>query len=399
VKVTVSIKGRFHAFDLAKELQRHGYLNRLITSYPKFEVAKYGVARDKCKSLLIYEGNRIWWRAPRFVKDLFNGGYYIDHVVTDSFDRHASYRVPKDTDVFVGWSSASLHSLRQAKRLGAKTIVERGSTHILQQRAILLEEYERYGARFEFAHSKTVEKELREYEEADYIAVPSQFVKRTFLEHGVPGGKLIHVPFGVDLAHFRPVPKQDDVFRVVHCGTLSLRKGVHYLLQAFSELKLPRAELWLIGSIADEIRPFLGKYASATIVHKGPFPEFELHKYYSQSSVFCLASIEEGLARTQMQAMACGLPVIFTTNTGGEDIVRDGQDGFVIPIRDVEVLKERIHFFYENRDACREMGYSAQQRVKSGFTWADYGDKVIAEYQRILKGNGEPERRKAVSNS
>jgi glycosyltransferase involved in cell wall biosynthesis len=191
------------------------------------------------------------------------------------------------------------------------------------------------------------------------------------------------VPYGVDLAHFYPVPKQDNVFRVIHCGTISIRKGVHYLLQAFSELKLPHAELWLIGSMTDEIRPFLANF-SAAVFHKGPFPESELYRYYGQGSVLCLASIEEGLAMVQPQAMACGLPVICTTNTGGEDIVCDGQDGFIVPIRDVEALKEKILFFYENPDACKEMGYSAQQRVKSNFTWADYGNRIVGEYRRIL---------------
>jgi glycosyltransferase involved in cell wall biosynthesis len=257
---------------------------------------------------------------------------------------------------------------------------------MLYQRDILLKEYDCFGLEARVAHPKIVEKELVEYADADYISIPSQFVKSTFLERGVPADKLIHVPYGVNLAHFHPAPKQDDVFRVVHCGTISLRKGVHYLLQAFSELELPRAELWLIGNMTDEIQPFLAKFSSAAVLHKGPFPEFELHKYYSQGSVFCLASIEDGFGMVLSQAMACGLPVICTTNTGGEDIVRHAQDGFIVPIRDVEALKEKILFFYENPEARVEMGSAAQQRVKSGFTWTEYGDKMVAQYERILEG-------------
>jgi glycosyltransferase involved in cell wall biosynthesis len=86
--------------------------------------------------------------------------------------------------------------------------------------------------------------------------------------------------------------------------------------------------------------------------------------------------------------MACRLPVICTTNTGGDDIVRDEQDGFIVPIRDVEALKEKILFFYENPEACVEMGSAAQQRVKSGFTWTENGDKMVAQYERILGGKG-----------
>src|SRR5215204_2338390 len=94
-------------------------------------------------------------------------------------------------------------------------------------------------------------------------------------------------------------------------------------------------------------------------ISQGAFPESEIHKYYSQGSVFCLASIEEGLAMVLPQAMACGFPLICTIHTGGEDRVWDGHDGFIVPIRNVEALKERIRFFCTNRDACKEMRYSA----------------------------------------
>ena len=87
----------------------------------------------------------------------------------------------------------------------------------------------------------------------------------------------------------------------------------------------------------------------------------------------------------QPQAMACGLPLITTTNTGGEDIVRTGVDGFVIPIRDVEAIKEKILFLYENHDARLAMGQAARERVVSGFSWDDYGERIAAVYQRVAR--------------
>jgi glycosyltransferase involved in cell wall biosynthesis len=149
-------------------------------------------------------------------------------------------------------------------------------------------------------------------------------------------------------------------------------------------LKLKDAELWLIGSLTDEIKPFLRQFSSSTIVHKGPFPEKNLYQYYSQASVFCLASIEEGFGMVQAQAMACGLPVICTTHTGAADMVRDGRDGFIVPSRDVTAIKEKILYCYENPEACRVMGESARRRVQAGFSWSDYGHKMVAAYQRIL---------------
>jgi len=175
-------------------------------------------------------------------------------MIFELFDRHASRHIKNDCDIFAGLSGCSLYSLRRARHLGAKTVLERGSSHMLYQKKILTEEYRKFGLEREVAHPKVVERELMEYQEADYISIPSHFVKDTFIQQGVPAAKLIQTPYGVNLTNFYPVPKQDQVFRIIHCANLSLRKGVPYLLQAFSELKLKNAELWLIGNITDEVR-------------------------------------------------------------------------------------------------------------------------------------------------
>jgi glycosyltransferase involved in cell wall biosynthesis len=86
------------------------------------------------------------------------------------------------------------------------------------------------------------------------------------------------------------------------------------------------------------------------------------------------------------QAMACGLPVVCTTNTTGDDIIRNGVDGFVIPIRDVELLKERLAYLHSYRDRCRAMGESARDRILSGFTWDHYGELMSRQYSKIFAG-------------
>ena len=390
MKITISVLGRFHLFHLARQLQDQGLLARLITSYPKFETVKYGIKPENITSLLIHEiHNRVWRKISPFTESFFNPQYMIFEL----FDRHAALQLCAPGDIFVGLSGSALHSLRAARRAGAKTVLERGSTHMLFQRKILTDEYRRFGLEKEVVHPLVVDRELREYQEADYISVPSQFVKGTFLQYGIPEAKLIQIPYGVNLQHFYPIPKADKTFRVIHCANLSLRKGVPYLLQAFSELRLKDAELWLIGSITDEVKPFLRRFASPAIKLKGQFPENELYKYMSQGSVFCLASIEEGLAMVQPMAMACGLPVICTANTGGADIVREGRDGFILPIRDVEAIKEKILYFYEHPEACRTMGASARKRVQAGYSWADYARKMIAAYENILRPEAAVTRR------
>ena len=380
-RIIISIGGKFHAFDLAAQLEKYGALERLITSYPKFETEKYGIPRGKIRSILIKElVQRAWDRMPMSLRAKWDYNFFLN----DLFDKKAS-RLLVPADIFVGWSSFSLRTMRNAKNMGMVTVLERGSSHVEYQRDILKEEYERFGLRPVLPHPRIVEKELKEYAEADHISIPSLFVKRTFIEKGIPESKLIHVPYGVDLSRFRQVPKEDDVFRVIFAGGMTLRKGVHYLMQAFAELRLPNSELMLIGTMNDEMRPFFKKYDGG-YKYIGHVPQAELYKYYSQGSVFAMMSIEEGLALVQPQAMACGLPVIATTNTGAEDIVREGKDGFIIPIRDIAALKEKLVYLYEHPDVREAMSRSAKERVSSGFTWDDYGNKMVAEYEKILKG-------------
>lgn len=385
--ITVSTKGRFHAFDLARELQSAGCLRHLITSLPAWYAARFGVDKRRVTSLVPVEIlDRTLARIPRIVKAGLNPQYFV----SDTYDKLAALRLHDPGKIFVGWSSFSLHTLRKARSRGAVIVVERGSSHIEYQRDILAEEYRRFGVISSLPHPQVVEKELAEYAEADFIAVPSRFVCDTFRAKGFPEEKLIHVPYGVDTLKFSPLGKQDSIFRIIYCGGITVRKGVHYLLRAFAELRLPGAELWLIGALSEESRAVLGPHLSPGVRHLGPFPQPELAKYYSQGSVFCMPSIEEGLAMVQAQAMACGLPVICTTNTGGGDIVRDGIDGYVIPIRDVGAIKEKILGLYEDPEKRCYMAQSARKRVETGFSWGDYGKAVLKAYVRALHRAAKP---------
>jgi glycosyltransferase involved in cell wall biosynthesis len=382
MKVTISLCGRFHAFNLAQQLQKKEHLHQLISTYPTFEITKYDIDSRLIHSIWHLEVlSRSWYRLPSWMK----GDHNLQLWFSEQFDRSVTNYLSPGFDLFVGWSGFNFWSLHRAKELGAKTVIERGSSHTYYQTAILKEEYAKWGLKFTGTHPGIYEREIKSYADADRIAIPSLFVKRSFLEQGIPESKLIHVPYGTSLTEFYPVPKEDNIFRVIHCGALSLRKGVQYLLQAFHELNLPDAELWLVGSVTSEMEPFLAKYQSDRIVYKGTHPQKRLRWFYSQCSIFCLASIEEGLAMVQPQAMACGLPVIHTTNTGGEDIVCDGIDGFCIPIRDIEALKEKILFFYDNPHKRDEMGENALEQARKSLSWDDYGQRIISAYSKILQ--------------
>ncbi len=381
MRIRIGSPGRFHTFDLARQMERLGHLGHLYTGYPRFKVD--GLPRSKVSTFPWLIGSSM--AMARF--GLASAGQRLNYLATVSFDRWMARNL-EECDVFHSLSQFGLESHRIAKeRYGALTVCDRGSSHMLHQCHILAEEFDRLGLPFRQTDPRLVERELAEYERADLIFVPSEFVHRTFLEHGVPKRKLRKNPYGVDLRAFRPVPKADDIFRVIYVGALSVRKGIPCLLEALGGLNLPRFELWLIGSALPEIAPFLARHEGG-FRYLGPIPRTELYRYYSQGSVFVMASIEEGLAMVQAQAMACGLPIVATANTGAEDIVTDGVEGFVVPIRDPEVIRDRVLRLYNDPGLRDEMARAAFRRVQSMGGWNDYGDRAALFYEAALRATG-----------
>lgn len=374
-KILVSVLGRFHAFDLAQQLNKAELLYKLNTSFPKFKVKEWGIDSAKVNSNLYIELFRRY--APQSLKQKISNWSY-------KAQAKSNIKLLKNSDIYIGWSGSSLEALQEAKKLNKVTVLERGSSHYSYQMEILKEEYSYYNKKF-IPNDVVWQRELKEYELADFISIPSTFVKNTFLQYGIPEKKLLVNPYGVDLSSFRKVEKNDNVFRIITSGNLSIRKGSRYLLEAFDELKLDRAEIWHIGSINPDMKEWLTRYKNKNVHFLGHKPQNELYQYYSQGSVFVLMSLEEGMAMVQPQAMACGLPLIVSTNTGGSDLISEqGKEGYIIPIRDVEKLKEVLLDLYNNPDKLLKMSYDAQKRVKNGFTWDDYGDRYILALENIF---------------
>jgi glycosyltransferase involved in cell wall biosynthesis len=324
-------------------------------------------------------------KLPAGLRERFDAeAAFLEH-----YGRRAARRLRPGAELLVAWSGSALPALRRARGLGMATVLERGSTHIAWQTELLRDEYARFGLRARVAPARVVERELAEYAEADAIAVPSRFARRSFVERGVSEERVLCLPYGVSLERFTPREgPEESVFRVIHCGRVDLRKGCHYLLEAFHGLRLPRAELWLVGPVAPEMEAFRRRFASPGVVLHGRQAQAELPRFYGRCAVFCLASLEEGMAMVIPQAMACGLPVIATTHSGAEEAVRDGVEGFLVPIRDVPALRRRILELYEDAERRRAMGRAALARVRQGFTWDDYGDRVVAAYRGVLARRG-----------
>src|SRR5262245_60513904 len=139
MKLTLSLNGRLHAFEVASLLAERGALGHLMTTYPKFAVTKHGIPRDRILSHFSLDiARRLWGRVPQAITSNWNSQYFFNH----SFDLWAASQLQREADVFVGWSGVSLHAIRRAKELGMLTTIDRGSSHMLTQQRLLEEEYE-----------------------------------------------------------------------------------------------------------------------------------------------------------------------------------------------------------------------------------------------------------------
>ncbi len=372
MKVTVSVAGTFHAFRLAEQLDRRGVLHSLLTTHRPLRGERIDPERIKANIL-----PEVLMRAPRAVGLSWRVG---DYLKASTFDRWASHYVD-GCDVLVGWAAISLCSLRVARAAGVRTVLERGSTHVEAVWEHLAEEYRRWGYKAAPMDRRLLARQLAEYEETDYICVPSDVALQSFLDRGVPRARLLKVPYGVDLTQFTPGYASGRPFRILTVGA-GLRKGTPYLLQAVAGLGRLDHELWVAGALPPDLAPVLRR-APAPFRHLGALSHRELAEVYRTASVFVLPSIEEGLSLALLEALASGLPVVATPNTGAEDVVTHGREGFLVPARDPGALRDALLALYEDEVLRRSMGEAALETARQ-WTWEAYGDRAVRAYARLL---------------
>ncbi len=378
MRVCISSVGRFHTFDLAREVARRGHLARLYTAYPRWKVDC--VAADRVSTFP-------WLMTPAMVANRLGFSTIRDSLnfpTMITFDRWTAAHL-EPCDIFHCLSGFGVSSHRKAReRSGAFTICDRGSSHILFQQAILEEEYERCGLKWGGIDPRVIERELAEYDYCDQIWVPSRFSFNSFVQHGVSPSKLVLNPYGVDLSTFQPMPKGDDVFRVLFVGSISMRKGVGDLIEACASAGIPGENLRLVGACEPDGRALLERYKDQFRLI-GAIPRGQLATYYNEASVLVLPSVEEGLGLVMAQAMACGVPVIASTNTGGNDFFTDGVEGFIVPIRDPHAIAERVVRLREDLSLREKMSQAALARVRSIGGWNAYGERAEQIYSRALE--------------
>ena len=303
-----------------------------------------------------------------------------------SLDRHVAEHHLQELDAVYAYEDGAATTFQRAKQEGILCLYDLPIAFYRTSHALLAQEAERFpdlASALQVTQEPTwkLERKEEEIQLADHIFVPSSFVENSLVEAGINTEKISVITFGAPIDYFQPQPKNDKIFRVLFVGRVEPRKGVHYLLQAWQELKFSQSELLLVG-INDFPEGWLERYTEQ-IRYISSVPHASLNQYYSSANVLVLPSLVEGLALVQLEALACGIPLITTPNTGGSDIITDGIEGFIVPIRDTEMLKEKLEWCYQHPLELAEMGRAARRQAEQ-LTWERYRQKLASQMLQIL---------------
>lgn len=302
-KVNIATSHRFHLLDLARELDKQGFDVRFYSYVPTKRCVKYGFKKDKCICLLPYVAFTF------ALQKLFPQSEWIVELRFKILDFIMSHFM-RQCDVYIALGTVYKDSLDAAKRrFGAKTILEWGSKHVDAQQKILAS----IGAKLNKESANVRSREG--YEKADYIAIATDHVERSFLERGFPQSKFLKNPYGVDLSDFYPINNVEKKYDLIMVGNWGLQKGCDLITEA---VRLTGCTFLHVGSVIGDV-PFPDE---PNFTHHDKVDQKELVKFYNQAKVMAFPSRQEGLAMVQAQAIACNLPLVGSHDSGAEDLKR-----------------------------------------------------------------------------
>jgi glycosyltransferase involved in cell wall biosynthesis len=380
-KVTVSCGTKFHSDHVAHQLSRHQLLEEVLTSHP----AKYYLNRVPLEKKYV-----------KFLPPVFLLGYGFRKILGGSnritnwlnyrlplvYDKLAARKVKKD-GVLLTWAWSGLNTIKAVKKGKGIAIVEECGSFSRFQNEILADEYMRLGLEFNQSTPQfIVERQMEEALLADYLLCPSNHVANSFIQYGIPKEKCKIIPYGANIRQFKPVARERDKFTILFVGTVGVRKGLFYLFQALEELHDKfDFECIIIGGLEDAFKPVFEKYRHL-FEYLPHVPHHDLVNYYNRASVFVFPSIDEGMALVQLEALACGVPVICTPNSGGDSVIEEGEEGYVVPIRNHEMIVERLKVLLENPALVKMMSQKARQKALQ-CSWETYGNHLVKFIENI----------------
>lgn len=225
----------------------------------------------------------------------------------------------------------------------------------------------------------------KEIDLADYALVASNYVKNTLIYSGMPADRIFIVPYGTTQRKITRCNKAfDSRVELLFVGQINYRKGIHRLLRVIENFSEDDIHLNIAGYYSQDNTFYLKYKNDRKITFLGQVPHEQIGQLYQSSDVFILPSLSEGMARVGIEALGCGLPLICTDHSGVNDLIVDGENGFVIPTCDDEAMKEKIQWFIHNKQEIPRMSKCAEATGRR-YTWDAYYANYHAVVRKIIE--------------
>lgn len=356
----------------------------------RFDIAPAKVLKHPARELARMLAAKAGWHGA--VRH--EAGFASPDAVFQDFDRFVAARLPalarsQGLTAVYAYEDSALHTFRAARALGLRCIYDLPIAYWEAGRRLMQEEAQRlpeWAATLGGGVTDSAAKLERKTEElalADMVVAPSDFVLDS-LPASATRQQRVLTPFGsppsnIDESSFE-VPEANRPLRVLFAGSMGQRKGLADLFAAMRLLAGQPIELVVLGSLQES--PEFYRRQCEGFRHEKGRPHAQVLELMRSCDVFCLPSIVEGRALVTQEAMSQGLPVVITPNTGGADLVIEGQTGFLVPIRSPEKIAEKLAWFNDNRRELPAMK-AAAMRHAAGYTWQHYGQLVVKAIQEL----------------
>ena len=229
--------------------------------------------------------------------------------------------------------------------------------------------------------AQKLERKTQELELADTILCPSIFVKNTLPQISDQSQKCLVIPYGAPVIKPHRL-KHSEKIRFLFAGSLSQRKGLADFFSAIKLLKASKSAEWVVmGALLKPLSFY--KYQCPDMVYEPPRSNAAVIELMLTCDVLVLPSLAEGRAIVQLEALACGLPLIITPNTGGEDLIETGVTGFIVPIRSPEMIAQKLQWFIDRRDELPRMSAACRQKA-SMVSWEEFRNKLVFDLKATL---------------
>jgi len=290
-------------------------------------------------------------------------------------------------DLCYAFTQVAFESFDGCARAGVPTILESPNGHLDNFRRVYVQEHAAWcGGHYSGHPTESMVSRVRcEYELARRIRVSSTWSGDSLVAGGVPSERVTRIDQPIDLGRYHPrnTPRDGDgPLRVCFVGSLDLRKGFVYLLDAFSGLDPAQFSLEIVGATGDRCsRRLLDERlpSNATCAPGDP------RAAYARADVFVLPTLEDGSPFAVAEAMASGLPIVVTGSCGAAEWVRP-ETGWVVPPRDAGALRRALGEAAEQRPRLRQMG--RQARLDTEQRAGDHCFRALADWVAATAGGG-----------